>query len=143
MFELFDTEKLGRGLPAKLDVHAQFGWVAVNLPGMQETDFSGDSLQQLSELRDRLHSELAALDQLILALQTAAAASRRELAKFELGQRLGATKLARLLGCSRNHAIKLIETDFANSVRTNANGYRWVPRSAAEEWLAGQGRGAA
>jgi hypothetical protein len=92
-------------------------------------------LHELSDLRDRMHEELEQLDRLILRLDEATDAGERNLAKFKLGEKLGATKLSRLLGCSRNHAIKHLETTFADRVNTQSNGYRWVPRSVVEEWL--------
>ncbi len=97
-----------------------------------------EHLDALSTLRDRLRQELSALDRLILSLQFEAATTERKLAKFELGQQLGATKLARLLGCSRSYATKHLETTFANEVRTKPNGYRWVARSVVEAWLLGE-----
>ncbi len=94
-----------------------------------------ERLKALSSIRDRVRQELIALDGLILSLQVESAATEKKMARFELGEQLGATKLARLLGCSRNHAIKHLETTFVNEVRTKSNGYRWVPRSAVEAWL--------
>jgi hypothetical protein len=109
---------------------------------MPRTESTSEHLASLSAMRDRLHAELHQLDQLILSLQTDTADTERELSRFELGQQLGATKLARLLGCSRNTAIKHLETTFAHAVQTRPNGSRWVARSVVEGWLSRQAEGA-
>lgn len=131
--------------PSHSGAGAQILESAAHLLGMTQYDLinTAEHLEALSAMRDRLRTELASLDKLILGLQFDVAHTEKQLARFELGQQLGATKLARLLGCSRNHAIKHLETTFAADVHTRPNGSRWVARSVVEEWLLGQERGAA
>jgi len=73
-----------------------------------------NKINELSALRDRLHSELRQLDLVIGELQSAAAQDRRALARFELGTVWGATKLSRFLGVSVNTARKAMQTDLAD-----------------------------
>jgi len=63
---------------------------------------------------------------------TAEAATKRELTRFDFGEQLGATKLARVLGCSRTYAYKLMEIELVSAVRIDGNGRQWVPRAAVD-----------
>ena len=95
-----------------------------------------DNVTTLTAIRHRLAAEIEAIDKLIGQLEAGAAETRRELNRYQLGDQLGATKLARRLGCSRGHAIKLMTTELAHAVRVRADGSRWVPASAVDAWLA-------
>ena len=132
---------IGRTFPAYKDSDEQVQRSADNLPTVN--DHEEDNLADLAAVRDRLRAEANRLDSLILRLMTAEAATKRELTRFDFGEQLGATKLARVLGCSRTHAYKLMEIELASAVRSDGNGRQWVPRAAVDAWLTQQDGAAA
>lgn len=111
---------------------------AAHLSGTKttETMTTGDAVDELLAMQARLCAELTTIERLVRILQETQAATSRELAKFQLGDQLGPTKLARRLGCGRSYATRLLEGELADSVRTRADGSRWVPAAAVDAWLA-------
>lgn len=98
-------------------------------------------LDELSALRDNLHEQVRSLDVLIRELSAVADEDRRALARFELGNVWGATKLARYLGVSENTARKVMLTELAD-VTWLAEGRLRVNAPDVERWMAAKGRAA-
>lgn len=94
-----------------------------------------DLLAEISAVRDRLHADLAELDRLIGELESAADQDRRQLARFELGEILGATDLGRLLGVSRDTARRYLANELSDLSWTDRNGRLRVRRSDVEQRL--------
>lgn len=93
-------------------------------------------LDHLSALRDRLRAELEELDLIITDLEAGTAAERRALARYELGEILGATDLGRLLGVSRDTARRYLANELSDLSWTDRSGRLRIRRSDVEERLA-------
>jgi hypothetical protein len=92
-------------------------------------------IDELVAVKRRLRAELLVLDKIIDAVQGGVWKHRRQLARYELGEIWGATKLARHLGVSRNTAYKLMRTEFADLVREDWEGRLCVGAADVERRL--------
>lgn len=131
MFDSSHRKTIGREVPAYMSANDR--WLAQF--AHRKSVSKKDRLADLSALRDRLHAELCTLDELIAQLETEAADDQHKLARYNLGEVLGATKLGRYLGVARNTAYKLMRTDLAGVVWTDSEGRLRVTAAAVEQWL--------
>lgn len=121
------------------------GRLAGNLPAIDSAlrmfptvEHQHDPVAALVAARENLLAEADRLAAVIAAVQAEHAAARQVKLRADVGEQLGATKLARFLGCSRTHAQKLLGHDLAHATRTRPNGTRWISRQDVEAWLASE-----
>lgn len=97
-----------------------------------------EQIVDLAALRDRLRAEAASLDVIIGRLLAGDAERQRALARYELGEVWGATKLGLYLGVSRNTAYKKMKSEMAGLVWTDREGRLRVNAADVDRWARSQ-----
>lgn len=94
-----------------------------------------ERLAELSAFCDRLDADVASLHSLIGDLALEAAADQRQIARYDLGEVWGATKLALHLGTARTTAYRVLRGELAGVTWEDPEGRLRVNASDVERIL--------